>query len=89
MVRTYSKASRNTGAVGDEAGLGKGVDIVGGEIFNYLELELGGKRSPARHYRLCQSLIAFYSISKKNIPGVSLFVRCCAHRALRTSAELF
>jgi len=65
MVRTYSKASRNTGAVGGEAGLGKGVDIAGGEIFNYLELELGGERKPARHCRFCQSLIAFYSISKK------------------------
>ena len=90
MVRTYSEASRNTGTVGGEAGLSKGVDIVGGEICNYLELELGGERKPTRHCRLCQSLIAFYSMSKKKHTWcVSVCPMLCTHRALRTSAEIF
>jgi len=51
--RTYSEAGRNTGAVGGEAGLGEGVDVVGGEVGDDLELELCGERKPARHCSVC------------------------------------
>lgn len=79
VAGTYSEASRNTSTVGGKAGLGKSIDIVGGEICDDLELEFGGKREPARHCSLCQSPTAFYSVSKK-----TYLVCCCLSGAVHT-----
>lgn len=47
---TYTEAGRDAGAVGGEAGLCEGVDVVGGELCDDGEGELGGEGGPGGHW---------------------------------------